>query len=126
VEGWLEWLYGEDPERAAQAALWLGASGGGPALEPLCDALTHGDARVRAAALLGLGALGDRAAQPAVLDRLASDPTAMVREAAAQALASIGTQPAIQQLETAARSDPKAKVRKAAVQALAELRARRK
>lgn len=125
IGAWIEKLYGDDLGAAQQAARWLGESGESKALEPLRDALTHGDVRVRAAALLALGDLGDRAALPELCNRLAHDPGSMAREAAAQSLARLGDRSVEAALETAARSDPKSKVRRAARNALEQIRARR-
>ena len=123
---WIERLYEGDPQLAAQAARWLGRSGGATALEPLRDALTHDDAAVRAAALLALGDLGNPAALPHLCDRLSQDGNSMVREAAAQSLGRIGNRTVEGALETAAKSDQKGKVRKAAREALEQIRARRR
>ena len=123
---WIERLYEGDPQLAAQAARWLGRSGGAKALEPLRDALTHDDAAVRAAALLALGDLGDPVALPHLCDRLSQDGNSMVREAAAQSLGRIGNRTVEAALETAVNSDQKGKVRKAAREALEQIRARRR
>jgi len=123
---WVERLYGEDADEAQRAARWLGQFGGGEALEPLRDALTHTDVRVRAAALLAMGDLGDRAALPDLCDRLAHDPGSMARQAAAQSLGRLGDGSVVPALEAAAQGDPKGKVRKAARIALAQVRARHK
>jgi HEAT repeat protein len=80
--------------------------------------------RVRAAALLALGDLGDRRALPALCERLAHDGAGMAREAAAQSLSRIGDRSVERALETAAESDGKSKVRKAARDALEQIRAR--
>ena len=122
---WVERLYEGDPQLAAQAARWLGISGGAAALEPLRDALTHDDAAVRAAALLALGNLGDPAVLPDLCDRLSKDGNSMVREAAAESLGRIGNRTVEAALEKAVDSDQKGKVRKAAREALAQIRARR-
>lgn len=121
---WEERLYGDNDELAAKAARWLGRFGGSEALSPLLDALGHRAPRVRAAALLALGELGDREAMPAVAERLAEDVSGMVREAAAQALGRLGGAAAEQALQEAL-ADPKAKVRKAAAASLAQLQARK-
>ncbi len=112
-------------EEAQRAAAWLGQRGGAQALASLRDALTHHDVRVRAAALLALGALGNRAALPDLCDRLAHDAGSMAREAAAQSLGRIGDRSVESALELAVRSDGKSKVRKAAQAALLQIRARR-
>ncbi len=52
-----------------------------------------------------LGALGDRAAVPALIERLGSDAYVPVRAAAARALAAIGDRSAIPALEEAAKHD---------------------
>ncbi len=124
LEAWVERLYGEDISDAERAARWLGRYGGARALEPLRDALTHADARVRAAALLALGDLGSAEAVPWLCQCLASDAASMARQAAAQSLARVGDRRAEACLEAAAASDPKSKVRKAARAALAQVRAR--
>jgi HEAT repeat protein len=121
---WVEKLYTGDAGEAQLAARWLGQHGGEEALEPLKDALTHSDARVRAAALLALADLGDSRALPALCDRLANDGASMARQAAAQSLGRIGNRSVETALETAARADAKNKVRKAARDALAQIRAR--
>ena len=123
---WVERLYEGDPQLAAQAARWLGISGGAAALEPLRDALTHDDAAVRAAALLALGNLGDPAVLSDLCDRLSKDGNSMVREAAAESLGRIGNRTVEAALEKAVDSDQKGKVRKAAREALAQIRARRR
>ena len=123
---WIERLYGDDVEAALKAADWLGLHGGKQALGPLHDALTHSDVRVRTAALLAFGELGDPSAVPDLCDRLAHDAGSMAREAAAQSLGRIGDRRAQSALETAAQSDAKSKVRKAALAALAQIRARGK
>jgi hypothetical protein len=123
---WVERLYGEDLNQAQRAARWLGQYGGQEVLALLRDALTHNDVRVRAAALLALGDLGDRAALPDLCDRLAHDAGTMARVAAAQSLGRIGDRSAENALEAAAKADPKSKVRKAARAALEQIRARRK
>jgi uncharacterized protein len=124
VSAWTEKLYTGDAGEAQLAARWLGQHGGKDALEPLKDALTHSDARVRSAALLAFGDLGDRRALPTLCDRLASDNASMARQAAAQSLGRIGDRSVASALDTAAGTDPKSKVRKAARDALAEIRAR--
>lgn len=123
---WIERLYAGDPQLAERAAQWLGQFGGAAALDPLCDALTHGEAGVRAAALLALGDLGNPAALPRMVERLAQDGNSMVREAAAQSLGRIGNRTVEAILETVAHKDAKGKVRKAAANALAQIRARRR
>lgn len=122
---WIERLYGDDPDEAARAAHWLGRFGGPDALEPLLDALTHDQSKVRAAALLALGNLRDARAVTAAAKRLARDTSSMVREAAAQCLARLGG-PAAEAALQAALSDPKRKVRKAARAGLEQLSARRR
>jgi len=122
---WIERLYEGDPQLAAQAARWLGSSGGAAVLDPLRDALTHDDSAVRAAALLAMGDLGDPAALPHLCDRLSKDGNSMVREAAAQSLARIGDRTVEATLEIAATTDHKGKVRKAAREALEQIRARK-
>ena len=64
-----------------------------------------------------LGALGDPAASPALLDRLAHDPYVPVRAAAARALAAVGDRAAIPALEQAARRDTEPMVGEAAREA---------
>jgi predicted RNA-binding protein with PIN domain len=125
VSAWTEKLYAGDAGEAQLAARWLGQHGGKDALEPLEDALTHSDARVRAAALLALGDLGNRRALPALRDRLEHDGASLAREAAAQSLGRLGDRSVESALETAAGADAKSKVRKAARDALAQVRARR-
>jgi uncharacterized protein len=128
---WLEKLYADDAAEAQLAARWLGqhapevwGHGGKEALEPLLDALTHSDARVRAAALLAFGDLGDRQVLPALCERLTNDGASIVRQAAAQSLGRIGDRSVESTLETAAETDPKSRVRKAARDALAQIHAR--
>jgi predicted RNA-binding protein with PIN domain len=121
---WIEQLNGSDVEAAQAAARWLGQYGGRQALEPLRDALTHGDVRVRAAALLALGDLGDPAGLPDLRERLVKDTASMARQAAAQSLGRIGDRSVEAALEAAVKSDPKSKVRRAAQTALAQIRAR--
>lgn len=123
-ETWIEKLYGDDLEQAQSAAFWLGHYGGAEALAPLRDALTHADARVRAAALLALGDLGDPAGLSDLCERLVSDAASMARAAAAQSLGRIGDRTVEACLEEAAQSDAKGRVRKAARAALAQVRAR--
>ena len=122
----VERLYGDDVEAAQRAAHWLGRSRQSAALTPLRDALTHTDVRVRAAALLALGDLGDPAALPDLCDRLAHDPGSMAREAAAQSLGRIGDRSVEAALEAASKTDAKSKVRKATLTALAQIKARQK
>ena len=126
AEVWIERLYGDDVEAAQRAAEWLGPHGGKQALAPLHDALTHDDVRVRAAALLAFGELGDASAVPDLCERLAHDAGSTAREAAAQSLGRIGDRRAETALEAAAKSDAKSKVRKAAQAALAQIRARKR
>jgi HEAT repeat protein len=121
---YVEQLYGDDAEAAQKAAAWLGRSRQKAALTPLRDALTHSDVRVRAAALLAFGDLGDPAALPDLCDRLAHDPGSLAREAAAQSLGRFGDRRVEAALETAGKTDAKSKVRKAALAALAQIRAR--
>jgi predicted RNA-binding protein with PIN domain len=121
---WTEKLYSDDAGEAQRAARWLGQHGGEEALEPLKDALTHSDARVRAAALLALADLGDRRALPVLCERLVHDGASLAREAAAQSLGRIGDRSVEKALEAAAGADVKSKVRKAARDALAQIRAR--
>jgi len=123
-DDWIDKLYGEDVEQAQAAARWLGQHGGPRALEPLRDALTHTDVRVRAAALLALGDLGNRAVLPDLCDRLAKDPASLARQAAAQSLGLIGDRSVESALEATAKLDSKSKVRKAARAALEQIRAR--
>ncbi len=122
----VERLYGDDVEAAQRAAHWLGRSRQSAALTPLRDALTHNDVRVRAAALLALGDLGDPAAMPDLCDRLAHDPGSMAREAAAQSLGRIGDRSAEAALASVSKTDAKSKVRKAALAALAQIKAKQK
>lgn len=124
ASSWTERLYTGDADEAQLAARWLGQHGGKDALEPLQDALTHADARVRAAALLALGDLGDRRALPALCDRLENDGASLARQAAAQSLGRIGDRSVEDALETAARADPKSKVRRASREAVTQIRAR--
>jgi len=124
LEIWIEKLYGNDLEQAQSAAFWLGHYGGAETLAPLRDALTHADARVRAAALLALGDLGDPAGLPDLCERLVNDAASMARTAAAQSLGRIGDRTVEACLEKAAQSDAKGKVRKAARAALAQIRGR--
>lgn len=126
LAGWIERLYTGEPHLAARAAQWLGQFGGAAGLDPLRDALTHGDAVVRAAALLALGDLGELTVLPLMAERLAHDGNSMVREAAAQSLGRIGDRRIEDVLEAAAREDSKGKVRKAARHALEQIRARRR
>lgn len=123
---WIERLYAGDRQLAERAAQWLGHFGGPAALNPLCDALTHEDAGVRAAALLALGDLGNPAALPHLVERLARDGNSMVREAAAQSLGRLGDRTTEVALAQAAEADVKGKVRKAAKAALEQVQARRK
>lgn len=120
---WVERIYSDDPDLVERAARWLGRFGGAEALEPLLDALGHRANRVRAAALLALGDLGDRRAVAAIGERLSHDVSGMVREAAAQALGQLGGAAAVEALQ-AALADPKAKVRRAAQASLAQARGR--
>jgi len=122
---WVERLYTADPQLVQRAALWLGQFGGRAALEPLQDALTHADARVRGGAALALGQLGEAEAVPALCRLLLEDGNSMVRQAAAQALGRLGRRAAVPALEQAAARDAKSKVRKAAVAALAQIRERK-
>ena len=124
ASSWTERLYTGDADEAQLAARWLGQHGGKDALEPLRDALTHADARVRAAALLALGDLGDRRALPALCDRLENDSASLARQAAAQSLGRIGDRSVEDALETAVRADPKSKVRRASREAVTQIRAR--
>ena len=117
-------LYGDALE-AQQAAAWLGTSRRQEAVDPLCTALLHDDASVRAAAALALGTLGSQAALGDLVNRLQTDDNSMVREAAAQSLGRLGDRSVEGTLEAAGRSDRKSKVRKAALAALTQIRARR-
>jgi uncharacterized protein len=121
---WIEKLYGDDVDQAQLAARWLGQRDGKDVLGPLRDALTHSDARVRAAALLAFGDLGDPRALEDLCDRLLHDGASLARQAAAQSLGRIGNRSVESALETAVESDSKSKVRKAARDALAQIRAR--
>jgi predicted RNA-binding protein with PIN domain len=121
---WIEKLYGDDVGQAQLAARWLGQHGGKETLETLRVALTHPDARVRAAALLAFGDLGDPRALPDLCDGLLHDGAGMARQAAAQSLGRIGNRSVESVLEASVDSDPKGKVRKAARDALAQIRAR--
>jgi uncharacterized protein len=121
---WIERLYGDDIEQVQDAAARLGQYGGPEALAALRDALTHNDVRVRAAALLALGELGDRAALPDLSDHLQHDNASMAREAAAQSLGRIGDRSVEDVLAAAGKEDTKSKVRKTALAALAQIRAR--
>jgi hypothetical protein len=124
VATWIERLDRGDPQLAAKAARWLGVYGGQAAVEPLRVALLHDDAGVRAAALLALADLGERAVLPDLCDRLSNDSNSMVREAAAQSLGRIGDRSVEGALALAVESDHKGKVRKAARAALEQIRAR--
>jgi uncharacterized protein len=121
---WIERLYADDIEQVEDAAAWLGQHGGPDALAALRDALTHSDVRVRAAALLALGDLGDRKALPDLSDHLQHDSASMAREAAAQSLGRIGDRSVEGVLAAAGKEDSKNKVRKAALAALAQIHAR--
>ncbi len=125
TERWIEQLYSGDATAAQAAARWLGLRGGSRALDPLRDALTHGDERVRAAALLALGDLGDHRALDDLCNCLRNDGSSMVRQAAAQSLGHMGDRSVLEQLEASAASDVKGRVRKASRDALAQIRARR-
>ena len=122
---WIEQLYGDNVDDAQNAAALLGQYGGKKALEALRDALTHGDARVRAAAILALGQLENPSVVPDLTDRLLHDNASMARQAAAQSLGLMGAHGAMADLETAVKTDTKGKVRKAAQIALAQIRSRR-
>jgi predicted RNA-binding protein with PIN domain len=122
---WIERLYTGDPQLQQLAAKVLGQSRNPDAVAPLCDALTHADASIRAEAALALGILRDESAAPALASLLSADSNSMVREAAAQALGAIGSPKSIPALEMAAGDDTKNKVRKAARAALEAIRARR-
>jgi HEAT repeat protein len=126
AETWIERLYGDDVEQARLAARWLGRFGGSGGAEPLRDALTHGDAGVRRAAVIALADLNEPSVVADLVQRLAGDPSSMVREAAADSLGRIGGRVAETALEYAAEADGKGKVRKAAREALLQMRARRK
>jgi predicted RNA-binding protein with PIN domain len=117
-------LYGDALE-ARRAAAWLGTSRRQEAVDPLCTALLHDDASVRAAAALALGTLGSQAALGDLVNRLQTDDNSMVREAAAQSLGRLGDRSLEGVLEAVSRSDRKSKVRKAASTALIQIRARR-
>jgi hypothetical protein len=121
---WIERIYSDDIEQAQRAAAWLGLHNGPGVLSALQDALTHSDVRVRAAALLALGDLGEPAAIADLTGHLLHDQAGMAREAAAQSLGRLGDRSAAAALETAAQTDTKNKVRKAAREALAQIRAR--
>ena len=125
IATWIERLYSGDPQLQQRAVRVLGQSRAPEAVPPLCDALTHADASIRAEAALALGLIRDEAATPNLADRLNNDNNSMVREAAAQALGIIGSSRWIPALEIAASSDKKAKVRKAARAAIEAIRARR-
>jgi predicted RNA-binding protein with PIN domain len=122
---WAERLYGDDVPQAEKAALWLGRYGGAAALNDLRTALTHSDAKVRAAATLGLAQLHLPAVLPDLMARLAEDKATLVREAAAQGLGFMGDATVEAALEAAAATDVKGKVRKAARAALVQVRARK-
>lgn len=122
---WIERLYIGDPQLQQLAAKALGQSRDPGAVSPLCDALTHADAAIRAEATLALGTLRAHAAVPNLTRLLNDDGNSMVREAAAQALGAIGSPKSIPALETAATNDTKGKVRKAARTAIEVIRARR-
>jgi hypothetical protein len=126
AETWIERLYGDDVEQARLAARWLGRFGGSGGAGPLRDALTHGDAGVRRAAVIALADLNEPSAVADLVQRLAGDPSSMVREAAADSLGRIGGRVAETALEYAVEADVKGKVRKAAREALLQMRARRK
>jgi uncharacterized protein len=125
AETWIERLYGDDLAEVRLAARWLGRFGGQAGLAPLRDALTHGDAGVRRAAVIALADLGDPAVVADLTARLADDPASMVREAAAEGLGRTGGQVAEKALSHAADADGKGKVRKAAREALRQVQARR-
>lgn len=125
IAAWIERLYSGDLQLQQVAVRVLGQSRAPEVVPPLCDALTHADAAIRAEAALALGRVRDEAAAPNLADRLSNDNNGMVREAAAQALGIIGRTKSIPVLEIAASSDKKAKVRKAARAAINAIRARR-
>ena len=122
---WIERLYTGDLQLQQLAAKVLGQSRNPDAVAPLCDALTHADASIRAEAALALGMLRNEAAAPNLARLLTDDDNGMVREAAAQALAVIGNSKSIAALETSATSDKKNRVRKAARVAIEAILARR-
>lgn len=122
---WIERLYTGDPQLQRLAAKALGQSRDPDAVSPLCDALTHADAAIRAEAALALGMLREEEAAPDLANLLCDDGNSMVREAAAQALGVIGSPKSLPALEKAAASDKKKKVRKAAQAATEAVRARR-
>ena len=124
IAEWITKIYEDDPAEAESAIRGLAQHGGSLILGVLQDALTHSQARVRAAALLELGMLRAPSTLTAICERLASDPATMVREAAAQSLGWFGDRGALVALERAAKEDVKGRVRKLAKAAVAQIRGR--
>jgi len=112
----LPWLSHGDPEIRWRAAYTLYRLAAEPiALE---GALADPDARVRAYAALGLGAIADPQSVPALIQAI-NDPSADVVTAAADALATIGDRSA-QEAFVALVNDPLPRLRWAGIQALSQ------
>ena len=124
-EWWQERLYGEDTTLAENAVHWLRRfAERSRALPLLLDALTHPQARVRAAAALALGEMGAAAAVESLAASLQRDTSSLVREASAQALGKLATPAALAALQIAL-TDPKRNVRKTAAAMLARSKPKR-
>lgn len=81
------------PGDRLKAVRVLGAIGGGDAADGLLGALTDPDVRVRAAAAVLLGQLGERRAVPALRRVFVSDPVLEVATAAEASLTRLGARP---------------------------------
>lgn len=112
-------LRGEDPKKAARAAMAMGKKGDPRALVPLVDALEHSDPSVRFAASTALKQFGSTAVDP-LLDALNSGSAAR-RIGVVETLGGIGDTKAMEPLIAVFRSEEPDKVRMAAAEALIQL-----
>jgi len=109
------------PYSRRAAALALASFESPLSYDALLHALGDEDANVRQRAIAALGEIGDRRAVPALVDRLAHDPTASVRTEAAYRLGLLGDTNTLRALKAAREEDPNGSVRRWAQQAIEAL-----
>ncbi|HKP10842.1 MAG TPA: HEAT repeat domain-containing protein [Blastocatellia bacterium] len=119
ISHWVNQLSSSDEEKRRAAAVMLAAMENPAAAAALLSALNDSSERVRAHAIAGLAALGDKSFVPAIASRLAQDKKPFVRKAAAYGLGRLrsaeGTAPLM-----AALKDKDIEVRGAAAVALGQ------
>lgn len=101
LEGLIEKLSDQDPDVRGQAAISMMSLDDQRAIEPLIMALNDDSPNVRTPAAMALGHYRAEQALPALLDRLANDPSDYVRPCIANALGRISGDIAMEALKEA-------------------------